>query len=824
MRALWWRWVGRDLRQRWLLIGAIALVLALGTGSYAALAGTGTWRTQSNDASFALLALHDVEVALTPGSVVPEGTLTGVADGLPGAGSVTTAEERLILPTQVAARTPAGEDVLVAGRIVGSDAVDVDLVHVESGRALAPDDPVPTVVLEQKFAAAHQLPSSGEVVLRGSEAVRYVGVGMGPEDFIIDPGGVGFFTADSAFATIYTTLAGAQAIAETPGAVNDLVLRVDTPDDVAAIVDELTVALADADPPISASVTTRDDEMSYRMLYEDIDNDAQFWTVVSLLMVAGATLAAVNLISRVMEGQRREIGIGMALGVRRRRLAVRPFVLAGAIAVSGVALGLAVGAALVVPLRGVYSSMLPLPIWETPLVLGPFLVAAAVGVLVPVLATVWPVHRALRVEPVEAIRVGHLAATGAGWSGLLAAVPMPGRSLAQIPARNVLRTPRRTLLTSLGIAAALSVLVAIGGILDSLQATLDRAEVESVGDAPDRLEITLERIYPASGGPIAAIAAADGVDTVTPTLELPATASPATVSGQPGAGSPGSAERAESEPVDLVVEVLDVRTAPWAPTVSDGEGVGGLLLSEVAAADLGVEPGDRVRLEHPRLTTQGLAPDESLVTVAGTHPHPLRPLAYLDPDSAAILGSTQFANVATVVPDGTTDSAELRTTVATVPGVATVARPRDIIDELTDVLDQIVGILGVVALVTVVLAGLIAVNSARIAAEERRREHATMLAFGLSHRTVLRLSMAEGALIGLVGTAIGLAFGALLIRLMVYVQLPQTLPDIGMTAAMGWRTILAALALGVAAVALAPLINARQLKRMDVPGTLRLVE
>ena len=45
MRSLWIRWIARDLRQRWLLITSIALVLALGTGTYAALLGNRTWRT-----------------------------------------------------------------------------------------------------------------------------------------------------------------------------------------------------------------------------------------------------------------------------------------------------------------------------------------------------------------------------------------------------------------------------------------------------------------------------------------------------------------------------------------------------------------------------------------------------------------------------------------------------------------------------------------------------------------------------------------------------------------------------------------------------------
>jgi putative ABC transport system permease protein len=798
------RWVGRDLRQRWLLVTAIALVLALGTGTYAALSSTGAWRTQSNDASFALLRLHDVEVSLTPGAVLPEGELAALLASSAGAKAVVGSTERLVVPTQVLAVTPGGEQVLVPGRVVGAPPdSEVNTVHVDSGRAVARSDPVPTVVLEQKFAAAVDLPQEGSVTVRGVE-VPYVGVGMGPEDFIVDTGGVGFFAADSGFAVAYTTLDGAQRIAGAPGAVNNLVLTLQPGADTDDVVAELKDTLAGADPPVAASVTTRDDEVSYQVLYDDIEGDGRFWTVVSLLMVAGATLAAVNLIGRVMEGQRREIGIGMALGSPRRRLAIRPFVLAAAIALLGVLLGLGVGALLVAPLRDVYATLLPLPVWRTPFVVGPFLVAAAVGVLVPLLATAFPVRRALRVEPVEAIRVGHLAATGAGWSGL--ARRLPGRSIGQLPVRNVLRTPRRTALTALGVASAIGLLVGLGGMLDSFQATLDVGEAEATTSAADRLEVTLDGLHPVTDETVTGIAAAAGVASAQPTVELPATATTS-------AGS-----------VDLLVEVLDPDTAPWRPTVTSGVATGGLLLTEIAASELGVDPGDTVTLEHPVVTARGLVPRETTMDVAGTHPYPLRPFAYLDPESATVFGAPGLATAVVVEPSPSADPDTLRTTLARVPGVATVSSPLDLVEQMTGTLDMFTGILGVVALVALLLAVLIAVNSASISAEERRREHATMLAFGLSHRRVLGLSMLEGVLIGLIGTVVGLALGWLLTRLMVYGQLPQTLPEVAMTAEVAVRTALVAVALGVAAVALAPLVTARRLARMDVPGTLRLVE
>src|SRR5215469_17263835 len=101
-RVLWLRWSWRDLRARWAQVFGLALAIALGTGTYAALLSTSAWRTQSNDASFALLHVHDLRVALSAGSAVPEGSLLAMTRRVPHAADVAGARERLIVPTQVA--------------------------------------------------------------------------------------------------------------------------------------------------------------------------------------------------------------------------------------------------------------------------------------------------------------------------------------------------------------------------------------------------------------------------------------------------------------------------------------------------------------------------------------------------------------------------------------------------------------------------------------------------------------------------------------------------------------------------------------------------
>ena len=84
--------------------------------------------------------------------------------------------------------------------------------------------------------------------------------------------------------------------------------------------------------------------------------------------------------------------------------------------------------------------------------------------------------------------------------------------------------------------------------------------------------------------------------------------------------------------------------------------------------------------------------------------------------------------------------------------------------------------------------------------------------------------MAEGALLGLLSTALGLAAGYGLVRWFVGSVFPRTAPDIGLLLWLTPQTLAVVAAMGVAAVALAPLLTARRMGRMDLPGTLRVME
>jgi putative ABC transport system permease protein len=797
------------------LVAAIAMVIALGTGAFAAFTGSATWRRTSNDQSFAALNTHDLKVRLSAGTTAAEGALLARLQSLPSAGSVTSAEERLVLPTQIEVRV-AGEDLLVTGEVVGTGPARrggvVDDVFVAAGRGVPVSDQASgTVVLERSFAAYHDLPSTGSLRVGGGEQLRWVGLGQSPEYFILTgEEGTGFFT-QSTYAVLFSSLATAQAAARAPGRVNDLVLTLADGADRAAVRRDLERSLGEGSEPVSATVTSRDEMPAHRLLYRDIDNDQKVWNVIAGLMLVSAAFASFNLTGRVVEAQRREIGVGMALGVPRAALAVRPLLLGVQIALLGALLGVGAGLAVGAALADQFRTLLPLPVWQTDFQVGAFARAAALGFTLPLLAVVWPVWRAVRVEPVEAIRVGHLAgrARAQGWAPGTRKARRKGSTLRRMPVRNVLRTPRRTALTSLGVAAAIASLVAIFGMLDSFARAIDTGEREVTYRAADRLSVRLTSLQPVGSPALAEVTGAAGVGRADQGLVLPGTA------------------RADGVSVDLVVETLGAR-ALWAPTIVEGaraRGPGELVLATKAAKDLGVGPGDDVVVSHPRRTgTQGFRTVDTTMRVVGIHPHPLRVQAYADSSTAELFGLAGTANVVTAVPADGVGQSEVQRALFASPLVASAQPVTTATDALKDALGQFTAILAVAAGITLLLALLIAFNASSIAVDERVRDNATMLAFGVPVRDLLGIQTAESAITGLLGTLLGLLAGFGLLTWITGSLFADTVPDFAIDPVLSTGTVLTAFVLGVIAVGLAPLFTVRRLRRMDVPAALRVIE
>jgi putative ABC transport system permease protein len=806
------RWSVRDLRRRWLLVVVIALIIALGTGTFAALGSTATWRRESNDASFGRLHMHDLRVALAQDTSVDAGVLERIVWNLPHADRVNAVSERLVGATQVDA-SHDGRTILVPGEVVGVDVSGkggVDDLYASGGRALLPTDRASRVaLLEHQFAKHYDLPAHGSVRSSGGTKIPYVGVGTSPQHFIVS-GRTGRLFAQGGLAVLFVPLAAAQSLLDDPGHVNELVLRVENPNDVAMIERELTSALTQELPDTGVTMTRRADEPAFRMLYEDIENDQQFWNIIALLILAGATFAAFNLTTRIVEAERREIGIGMALGETPRRLALRPSLVGAEIAAIGVIAGLIVGFVLTLWLRNVFASVLPLPEWRTTFQAATFAKAAALGFVMPVVATAVPVWRAVRVEPVDAIRTGNIASRRPGLARVLARFPLPGRSFRQLPARNLTRAPRRTLLTALAIAAAITTLVATLGLIDSFLRTIDRGEAEVTRQTPDRLSIALDSFYPVTAPQVRGVMRSDVVRDAHPMLRVFGTLDPA------------------DDKIDVLIDLVDFDRGLWTPTIGKGSvdavRKGGLVISQKAAEDLHVGVGDTITIRHPKREGFSYQLVDDQIQIAAVHPNPLRAVAFLDSDQAARFELAGLANYVEARPVPAMSEDRAIRALFTRPGVASVEGVAGTARQFRDTLKEFFDVLRVAELIVLALTLLIAFNSSSISLEERRREHATMLAFGLRPRTVLGMTVTESAVIGLIGTLLGIGLGFQVVRYVMRVQLNDTMPDLRVIPSVSTATIVTALIFGVVAVACAPLLAARRVRRMDIPATLRVME
>jgi putative ABC transport system permease protein len=677
------------------------------------------------------------------------------------------------------------------------------------GRSLGDADiGEPVVVLERSFSRFYDLPPEGELRLAGDQAVRYVGQALAPEYFFVMTEDGAFF-AEANFAAVFTSLETAQSLAGLPGRVNDLVLRLRPGADAVAVGEQVEDAFAASGTDLGVTVMQTEDEDAYRVLYDDIEGDQRFWNVFAVLILSGATFGAFNLASRMVEAQRREIGIGMALGASPRELAVRPLLVGAQIAVLGALLGVAVGVLAIYALRPVYTEALPLPVWHTEFQPRLFVKGAAIGFVLPLVATAWPVWRAVRVAPVDAITTTHRSARS-GLAPMLRRLPWPVSAFRRMPIGNVLRTPRRTLLTALGVGAAVATLVGILGMLDSFVGTMDRNDREVLGDQPDRVAVALDTFVASDGPEVATIAAAPSVGEIEPVVRLGIRLS-----------SP-----AVDEPLDALLEVIDLGSDLWTPTIVAGDTTArdGLVLSRKAADDLAVEPGDQVVVEHPVLTGTGFAMEQSSVSVMAIHPSPFRFYAYLDRSQLARFGVPDVANQLYVVPAAgrTPDDVEQELfdldAVASVQPVATGAQVlKDSLETFTAVFQALEGFILLLAL-------LIAYNATSINADERARERATLFAFGLPVRRIIALETVEGLLYGVLGTGIGIGIGFLVVRWVASSVLASTMPDLALDVLLSTETLVTAMVLGVLAVGIAPLLTIRRLRRMDIPSTLRVIE
>lgn len=734
--GLWIRWSWRDLRDRWVQVFAIALIIALGTGVYTGLSSSSPWRLRSNDDSYGLLNMYDLRAMLPDNAFADRDVLLDAVRAIPSVDAIIDIDTRLIYATQVDAST-ADQTILVPGRVIGVDVRDdgpiINKVHLTDGRTLnSLDDGAPVAVLEHNFANHYGLEPGTSLTISGGHTLEVTGVGIGPEYFMVmtDEGGL---MAEANFAALFVPMETAQAMAGREGLVNEVLLTLTDGADVAAIRSEIADAvMEEANTGLSFMVPM--DDRVYNWAYEDIDNDQVMFNIITALFLAGAAFAAFNLVNRMIESQRRQIGINMALGVPARIIMIRPLLVSLQIAVLGVIFGMLLGVLLSQALAALFVELVAMPVFETPFQFGIFLQGAALGIIIPFIATVPPIWRAVRVEPIDAIRTGYGIGDSSGLAPMLSNVPLPGRTFSQIPFRNLFRQPRRTVMTVLGIGMAITVIVVVGSLIDSMLGTLQIGQEQIALDTPDRIMVDLDFVYPIDSSVVRGVAESAAVGAAEPSLRL------------------GGYLKHNGESLEMLIDLLPADGTLYRPTLREGTYPANekeVVISNKAALDLGVSVGDTIILEHPqRSGLMSFAMVETEVTVSGIHKIPFRFQMFMTLDQAELMGLDGLVNNVQVVPADSHSVSDVQRELFGLRGIASAQPMTVMITAMDDIMEEFLGVLYIVIFAGLVMAFLIAYNTTSINMDDRTREIATMFAFGVPIRRVIRMNAVENLITG----------------------------------------------------------------------------
>ncbi len=289
-----------------------------------------------------------------------------------------------------------------------------------------------------------------------------------------------------------------------------------------------------------------------------------------------------------------------------------------------------------------------------------------------------------------------------------------------------------------------------------------------------------------------------------------------------------------------VVEVLGI------DPVSDPEARDYAFAGRSAGGLFAIFERDSVLVTEEFARRKGLSPGDVLPLVAGGVERRLRVAAVLAPrgPARAASGSIVFMDLAAaqeafgkvgrldridvVLPDGTpeeTRSALEEEIRASLPPGVTAGRPErrtETVDRMVRAFRVNLTALGLIAL----LVGVYFVyNTLSISVLRRRTDIGTVRALGSSARAVLAVFLAEGAALGVAGSALGLLLGILLARAALLavggtateLYLPSAHPRLGLDAGV----LATAFGLGVAASLLSALAPALEAARVAPAATLR---
>ena len=539
---------------------ALAIIVLLGTALFVTMVTAFDNLDESYQHTYAELRFADYTVGVQS---APQETAAAVRR----LENVAAAEGRLVLDTGLLREGNHSIHVRLIGLPLDRHPA-VNDVLVQQGTYWTPQDRN-VVLVESHFAKFHQLSPGDRLTFatpQGERELRIQGVAASPEYLINAASKLDILPSARRFGVFFMPLPQLQALFGLEGQINDVAVTVR---DSAGR--EATIAATEAllQPHVLTQTVRQEEQPSNAALQLDLQGGEELANILPTLVLIVAAFSIFITLSRMVEAQREQIGLFMAMGYSRGTVLRHYLAYAALIALVGSLAGVALGLWLGAGLTGVYADTLGIPLIEHKLQVLPPIMAAVVSIVFALIAGLVPAWRSARMQPAAAMRRDPQVALVRGsipWAERALRLVLTPPLTLRIPLRSIFRTRVRTLYTVAGVSFAMVLLLTSTGLFDTMTNVLDTQYEQA-----ERWDLDVS-LHPTTDAAIRqTVAAWPEVQSVEPTLE--------------GFGQLEHAERS----VDVLVMALPNRHA-----------VASLSTPGQPERQLGERPRDPIALREPR--------------------------------------------------------------------------------------------------------------------------------------------------------------------------------------------------------------------------------
>lgn len=372
---------------------------------------------------------------------------------------------------------------------------------------------------------------------------------------------------------------------------------------------------------------------------------------------------------------------------------------------------------------------------------------------------------------------------------------------------------RRTLFLTIAIAVGVCALVAINSFADNLRDSV-RQQAQALLGADLALS-SGARLSPASEGVLGEVARAATVRGQAPSLAR-VTSFPA-MAWAPASAGTRLVQVTAVEPGYPFYGTIETSPSGEWPRLGEA---GGVLVDPSLLVSLNASVGDTLALGEGRFVIRGtvlsVPGDVALRTALG--PRAFIPAARIEETNLLTFGSRARYEVFLKLPAGT-DAQRLadrfRPVLATERvNVRTVSEDQR---RLNDTLKRLGNYLGLVALIALLLGGLGVASAVHVFIKRKMETVAVLRCLGARARTVLAVYLVQSAVVGLLGSLVGAALGAI-----VQLALPRLFADllpVDVAYHLSWRALASGVVLGLwvaLAFSLLPLLAVRRVSPLAV--------